>query len=260
MTEERGPAAALDANFAELLAWYASWPGAESLKSDDVWLCHSGVWFRAVNAACRIRIADPERIAEVNAFFTERGMPWRWLLGATSQPADLDRRLNAAGLICVSDNPGMALRLDGFEADMVEGITIRRVVDEPGLRDWREIQLRGLDLDPLRDEAWWTAHRRPGFDADAPLINWVGYVDGQPVSAAALFDGAGVAGIYNVVTVPEARGKGFGRAVTQEAIREGKRRGRDLAVLGSSEMGFPVYRRLGFEEVSRLRSFSPASS
>jgi ribosomal protein S18 acetylase RimI-like enzyme len=253
------PAEALDANFAELLAWYASWPGAEFVRDDDVWLCHSGVPFRAINAACRIGLRDVRRVGEVNAFFNQRGMPWRWLVGASSRPSELDRTLEASGLVCVSDNPGMALELEPFAAQPVDksGLTIERVADEAGLRAWRAVQVCGLGLDPLRDDAWWTAHRRPGFANDPPLVNWVGFVDGEPVAAAALFDGAGVAGIYNVVTVPHARGRGFGRAVTAEAIADGVRRGRPLAVLGSSDMGLPVYRRLGFREVSRLRSYAP---
>jgi ribosomal protein S18 acetylase RimI-like enzyme len=71
-----------------------------------------------------------------------------------------------------------------------------------------------------------------------------------------LFDGAGVAGIYNVCTVPEARGRGIGRAVTAAALEDAVARGLRLAVLGSSELGYPVYRRLGFRDVSRLRSYA----
>ena len=78
------------------------------------------------------------------------------------------------------------------------------------------------------------------------------------VAAAALFVGAGVAGIYNVCTVPEARGRGIAGAVTAAALDEGAARGCRLAVLGSSEMGYPVYRRLGFRDVSRLRSYALA--
>jgi hypothetical protein len=37
-----------------------------------------------------------------------------------------------------------------------------------------------------------------------------------------------------------------------EAVRRGER----TAVLGSSEMAYPVYRRLGFRDVSRLVSFA----
>ncbi len=78
----------------------------------------------------------------------------------------------------------------------------------------------------------------------------------MPVAAAALFDGAGVAGVYNVVTVPEARRRGIGRAVTNAVLDEAVARGHTLAVLGASDLGLPVYRRLGFREVSRLRSYA----
>jgi len=46
--------------------------------------------------------------------------------------------------------------------------------------------------------------------------------------------------------------------VTAAALDEAAARGFRLAVLGSSEMGYPVYRRLGFQDVSRLRSYALA--
>ena len=85
---------------------------------------------------------------------------------------------------------------------------------------------------------------------------WIATLHGEPVAAASLFEGAGVAGVYNVATVPEARGRGIGRAVTATVLAEAVARGHRLAVLGSSDLGFPVYRRLGFTEVSRLRSYA----
>jgi ribosomal protein S18 acetylase RimI-like enzyme len=254
-------AAALDENFAELLAWYASWPGGDLRQDDDVWLCRTGVQFRAINAATRARLTPVtagRRIQEVVDFFTPHDEPWRWLVGASSRPPDLGARLIAAGLTLVSDNPGMALEL-GRPAEPrppIDGLEIGRVDDEADHERWRDVQRRGLELDDVRDEAWWVAHRRPGFGTDQPLVNWVASMAGRPVAAAALFIGGGVAGIYNVVTVPEARGSGYGRAVTSVALDEGRRRGLRLAVLGSSELGVPVYRSLGFREVSRLRSYT----
>jgi ribosomal protein S18 acetylase RimI-like enzyme len=88
----------------------------------------------------------------------------------------------------------------------------------------------------------------------------VARLDGEPVAAAALFIGAGVAGIYNVCTVPEARGHGIGTAVTAVALDAAVADGLDLAVLGASDKGYSVYRRLGFRDVSRLRSYAAAST
>jgi GNAT superfamily N-acetyltransferase len=254
-------ATALDENFAELLEWYASWPDGEVRRESDVLLCWSGVPFRAINAAALARL-DPDlaqdRIAEISNWLAERTGRWRWLVGPSSGPADLTERLLASGLVQVSDNPGMAVDLGQWQPDgaLPVGTTIDPVVDAAGLEAWREVQRRGLGLDEAATEAWFTAHRRPGFEPELPLRNWVARLNGQPVAAAALFDGAGVAGIYNVCTVPEARGRGIGRAVTAAALQDAVGRGLRLAVLGSSELGYPVYRRLGFRDVSRLRSFA----
>ena len=250
-------AEAFEDNFAELLAWYGSF-GGEMVKAGDHWRSHSGVPFRALNAVTAIRLAGDDAITEATGWFTERAMPWRWLLHPSSTPADLGERLLAAGLTLYSDNPAMAMSLAGFEmVPLPHGVEIERVTDEAALRRWHQVNVPAMDLDPARDEAWWTAHRRPGFADDAPLVNYVASLDGAPVSVAALFDGAGVAGIYNVATVPSARGRGIGRAVTAAAMAEGVRRGLRVAALGASPLGYPVYRRLGFEEYGRLRSFGP---
>ncbi len=57
-----------------------------------------------------------------------------------------------------------------------------------------------------------------------------------------------VLGIFNVATVPAARGRGVGRAVTLAALRDGAGAGCRMAVLQASEMGHPVYERLGFRD------------
>lgn len=261
-----GAAEALDANFGELLAWYSSWPGGEVRRDEDLQLTSSGVRFRAINVVALASLTPESaagRIDEAIAWMRVRTDRWRWLVGPTSRPLDLEERLLAAGLIQVGNSPGMALDLDAWQSGAVAvvpppaGVTLERVSDEAGLARWRDVQQRGLGLDDEAAEAWRVAHRRPGFDPASPLLNWLASLDGVPVAAAALFLGAGVAGIYNVCTVPEARGRGIGAAVTGAALREAASRDLRLAVLGSSEMGYPVYRRLGFHDVSRLRSYAP---
>lgn len=72
------------------------------------------------------------------------------------------------------------------------------------------------------------------------------------MATSSLFFAAGVAGVYCVSTVERARRRGIGAAVTLAALQEAKNLGYCDGVLGSSEMGYGVYRGLGFEEYCRI--------
>lgn len=72
------------------------------------------------------------------------------------------------------------------------------------------------------------------------------------MATSSLFFAAGVTGVYCVSAVERARRRGIGAAVTLAALHEAKNLGYSDGVLGSSEMGYGVYRRLRFEEYCRI--------
>ena len=89
--------------------------------------------------------------------------------------------------------------------------------------------------------------RSPAF------ICWVGYHDGQPVATAATVSAHGVTGLYNVATIPEYRHRGCGEAITRHAIDSAVREADSTrVVLQSTSEGMRLYRRLGFEPVTRV--------
>lgn len=78
---------------------------------------------------------------------------------------------------------------------------------------------------------------------------WVGYVGDQPVSCASAYLDSGVVGVYFVATRPEARRHGYGAAVTARAAQVDPAL---PAVLQASELGRPMYERVGFTTVSNF--------
>jgi len=98
----------------------------------------------------------------------------------------------------------------------------------------------------------------PGFLADPRVRIATAYLDGQPVAGAAVMRSDATVGVYAVWTQERARRRGIGRAVTWAAIDAGRQAWNGtIAILQSSEMGVPVYRSMGFEQVSDYLQFLP---
>jgi hypothetical protein len=76
-----------------------------------------------------------------------------------------------------------------------------------------------------------------------------------PVATATPLLGAGVAVVYFVSTVEGARRRGIGASIALVALCEARGIGRGVGVLGSSPMGYSVYRGLGLEELCRIEIY-----
>ena len=254
---------ALERNFADIQAHYARGVGGVVRDLVDVRLSRSGLPARVVNAVNRARFADGSRadegIAEAKAFFGEAGVPFRWLVGPSSPP-DLATRLTAAGVPRISDTPGMALDIEQMHDEPVRlpGLEVREVAAADELEDWLGVSRASAGFDDVIFGAWAASHRALGWGPDAPLHNFVARLDGRPVGVSALLDMDGVAGIWNVGVLDDVRGRGIGRETTLAALRLARDLGLRTAILGSSPLGFPVYTRIGFVEVCRVRHHGTA--
>ena len=58
-----------------------------------------------------------------------------------------------------------------------------------------------------------------------------------------------------VGTKVKARGRGLGEALTRAATNAGFDLGARLASLQASPEGYPIYRRMGYVEISRYREY-----
>lgn len=173
----------------------------------------------------------------------------RWLPMPIDAPANLADRLAALGMKRNNNGePVMIANLDTLpSASQVTGLTIVRVNDEIGLRDWQRATGDGFGSGYNFAAIWGDTYLKKGLAADNPFMHFTGYMDGMPVTSASLLLAGGIAGVYDVSTVPAYRKRGLGRAITLTAMSEAAQRGYQVAYLRASHEGFNVYRSLGFK-------------
>lgn len=135
------------------------------------------------------------------------------------------------------------------------GLTVRAATDAAALRAAEQVTADSFGV------ANPEVHRPGGLFGTALLDEprmpmWVGREGDRVVSTAATFVAHGVNNIVNVATVPEARGRGYGAAVTWPATLADPSL---PAVLVASELGAPVYERMGFTTVRPITAWSRTS-
>jgi GNAT superfamily N-acetyltransferase len=94
----------------------------------------------------------------------------------------------------------------------------------------------------------------PSKTYDDPAIDlWMAKTeDNQPLGCGSFvrdFDGERV-GIYAMATPPNNQRRGAGRAVIENAMQYYQAKGVKRFTLGATEVGFPLYQKLGFEVVA----------
>lgn len=90
-------------------------------------------------------------------------------------------------------------------------------------------------------------------------------LEGRPVAtASAIRYGVELAWIGMVLTHPDFRGRGYGSRLTAAAVEHARSRGVRTVGLDATEMGRPLYLRLGFRDAARIERWSgmalPAAS
>ena len=132
------------------------------------------------------------------------------------------------------------------------GPRIEAVRDEAGLRAFELAIVRGFEAPELEAQGA-EAVFGTGILADDRFRLWVGWEADRPVSAAATFVSAGLNDVTIVGTVPEARRRGYGAALTWRATLA------DPALPGlllATDEGRPVYERIGYTPLVRFAVWS----
>ncbi|WP_425447411.1 GNAT family N-acetyltransferase [Dethiothermospora halolimnae] len=145
---------------------------------------------------------------------------------------------------------GMIIKEKINAVSIPKGFEIKRVTNSKEVKDFALVTKKSFEKPDIVTEAM--------FSSDDILISpntraFVIYEDNRPVSAVTMTLSQEVAGIYWVGTIEEARGKGLGSYITQVSTNKAFDLGTKAVVLQASEAGERVYKKLGYETITRYR-------
>jgi GNAT superfamily N-acetyltransferase len=195
-------------------------------------------------------------IARQVRFFAERGEAFEWKLHAHDRPADLEKRLRAAGLVPEDVETVVIAPVTSVasEASVPEGVVVREVHERGDLE--RIAELEGAVWGD--DDSWLveTLERERAADPDGLTI--VVAEAGETVVCAGWVrfpDGTDFATLWGGGTRPGWRGRGIYRALVAYRARLAAARGLRYLEVDASDESRPILERLGFVAVTTTTPF-----
>jgi len=195
--------------------------------------------------------SDPQAdFDSVDLFFGARDLPYAVVFRDGVDPSGEDH-VREMGFAKGEVLPGMALHPLGELPPAPTGLHVEEATTPEQHSAFLALVAEsfGMPLDILAETFTFELAQSPG------ISELMGFESGRPVAGAMVSVTDGIAGLYNVVTTPGARGRGLGAYMTWSAIEVGRTQGCDIATLQSSKMGLGVYRRMGFQEVSKYNVY-----
>lgn len=220
------------------------------IKEDGFCEILSGIKDPFANMAFGMKVPDAEnRVKTISEKLDQLHCPAYFWVGPCTEPDNLDEVLLRNGWVHLASPPAMLVDLDQLITPPVpESFELKRVKNAEDLATWRRAVARGFGLLPEVAEMF-------SMTADDQARLYTAFLGNEVVGTTALITVNGVAGIYCVCTFPEFRGRGVGAALTTVPLLEAYEEGYRIGTLQASSMGLPIYSRLGFKEVCKLKMF-----
>jgi ribosomal protein S18 acetylase RimI-like enzyme len=222
---------------------------------EGVTIASAGVAFQMFNAAflstpVRTEIEMERRILEAAVHFRVRGIPWAyWLCDGWLDPKVRRRArqlFHKHGLRLSAEMPGMIADTLEPPVRALPQIEVRRVADQS-----TRSQFCGIGSFCFHVPLPWFLEVFENESVFQRFRGFVGYAGSEAVCTAAVVVSSGVAGVYNVATLPEYQRHGYGEAVMRQALGEVRREcGVERTILQSTAQGLHLYERMGYHAVT----------
>ena len=230
----------------ESLNWI---PGTEVFEDQDAVFINSVVDFPACNIVLMRSRGTAEVISRAQQFFSQRKRSFALLL-RNHGDQDAIKFCRGSKMLMISDNAGMALEQPVNKKKLRDGAELHWVEDAKGLEGFEQVTAEAyqdLGLPAAITHKYFALADR----VLSPYSIWaVVYYQDEPAAAAMAILSHGIAGIYWVACAKKSRGWVWPPTVRRKWAMQRSTSGRWKVILQASQFGDPVYRKLGYREIT----------
>jgi GNAT superfamily N-acetyltransferase len=180
-------------------------------------------------------------VPELAAAYESAGVR-AWTVWVPHYDAAAAAALAQAGHVLDADPAAMAMELEGFDAPRPDDLDLD---PRPGL----------ATVGRLNDGSYTFGgdHFSRALQHAPRLRCYVARIDGRPVACTTGHDHDGDFSVTFTATLPEARGRGLAGKLLTYALHEARERGCSTTSLQATQMGQPVYARLGYRDLGAVQ-------
>lgn len=211
--------------------------------SDHAFGMKSGAQLPFCNRIYGTTQISQEEIENAKAFYGTT--PFCWF--AESKNEKLIQRLEQAQLGSIAAYPAMHISLSTIDSEQYTAQISVQEIEYTLVKKWLTIIEQSYGITKGDEFAKFIQYLIERANKGSLRLYLASY-EGIPAAASMVIDHPEVAGLHWVATLPEYRGKGLGYAISHKPLIDAKARGLSSAILLASDMGKPIYEKIGFRE------------
>ncbi len=227
----------------------------EVSRSNDLVLVDSCLPCDMFNILCCDGAVELSIIHENINRFRSKKLPYAFWLGFEGEPSWLETELQKLGLITEEMEWAMACDLSKYQ-EQINPFDIRKISNKDGIRDLVSVM---KEIFPEHEhsaiEAFYHQSESILLSVDSKLTFFVGYESAKPVSIVSVYFDIGIASIFDLIVLPEMRGRGVGKLMTLKGMQEAKAKGFDRCILTATNDAKFLYNKLGFVDVKTMKVY-----
>jgi N-acetylglutamate synthase-like GNAT family acetyltransferase len=231
--------------------------GMEVNKVGNLLVINSHLDSDMFNIICSDGTVDRNIIRSSIEYFKSKKLPYAFWIGFEDDPDWLEKELISLGLITDEIEWAMSCDLTIHKPDTATlTYDIRNVSTEKEVQDIIKVIKEILPKHEHKAiQSFYEQSKNVLLSKDSALRFFLGYDNGHPISLSSLYCDESLASIFDVIVLPDMRGKSLGKTMTLVALSEAVTLGYDTCILTATNNAKYVYEKLGFKTFKTMKVY-----